>query len=307
MKLNPHIIKFLNHLPYVKQLYKKSLNYDKNACYPPGHYYSVINSVDELKKREKQIWKKQKIDKIEGLNLNVDDQIFLLKELSKYYQEIPFRPEKQNQLRYYFENDFYSYTDAIILHTLIRHLKPKNIIEIGSGFSSSVMLDTNEIFFNSSINLTFIEPYPNRLLSLLKDEDKDKDKVIIIQDKVQNVDLNEFTKLRRGDILFIDSSHVIKTGSDVNFILFEVLPKLQNGVMIHFHDIFYPFEYPKQWVLEGKNWNENYFIKAFLMYNNSFKIRLFPDFLHQFHQNIFKDMPLCYKNKGGNLWIEKIQ
>ncbi len=97
-----------------------------------------------------------------------------------------------------------------------------------------------------------------------------------------------------------------KTGSDVNYILFDILPILNKGVFIHFHDIFYPFEYPKKWVYEGRNWNEDYILKAFLMYNSEFKIRLFSHYLHELHKDTFKDMPLCYKNTGGNIWLEKI-
>ena len=91
----------------------------------------------------------------------------------------------------------------------------------------------------------------------------------------------------------------------MNYILFDILPVLKSGVLIHFHDIFYPFEYPKEWVLSGRNWNEDYFLKAFLMYNNKFEIRLFSDYMHKHHKEAFIDMPLSYKNPGGNLWIEK--
>src|SRR5205814_62343 len=117
--------------------------------------------------------------------------------------------------------------------------------------------------------------------------------------------LETFEKLNSGDILFVDSTHVVKTGNDVNYILFEIIPRLKSGVLIHFHDIFYPFEYPKDWVFMGRNWNEDYFLKAFLMYNNEFEIILFSDYLHKHHKEIFKEMPLCYKNSGGNLWIRK--
>ncbi len=91
----------------------------------------------------------------------------------------------------------------------------------------------------------------------------------------------------------------------MNYILFEILPRLKSGVLIHFHDIFYPFEYPRDWVFMGRNWNENYFLKAFLMYNNQFEIKLFSHYLHQHHSTVFKEMPLVYRNGGGNLWIEK--
>ena len=227
----------------------------------------------------------------------------MVKSFDLYYNEIPFGDHKKEKLRYYFENGFYSYTDAIFLYSMIRNLKPKRIIEVGSGFSSLVVLDTNELFFNNEINLTFIEPYPDRLNSLLKD--KDYNLTTIIESEVQKVPISVFEELNAGDILFIDSTHVVKTGSDVNHILFNILPSLKRGVLIHFHDIFYPFEYSKEFVFARFNWNEGYFVKAFLMYNSDFEIRLFSDYLHKHHKSIFKGMPICYKNSGGNLWIEK--
>jgi len=165
------------------------------------------------------------------------------------------------------------------------------------------MLDTNEHFFKNSIKLTFIEPYIDRLKSLLKENDYET--TTIIEKDVQGVNVEVFEKLNAGDILFIDSTHVVKTGSDVNYIFFEILPKLKSGVLIHFHDIFYPFEYPKDWVFKGRNWNEDYFLRAFLMYNNEFEIKLFSDYLHKHHKHIFDNMSLCFKNAGGNLWLIK--
>src|SRR5690606_3240197 len=121
----------------------------------------------------------------------------------------------------------------------------------------------------------------------------------------QDIDLELFKNLEAGDILFVDSTHIVKTGSDVNYILFSILPILQKGVFIHFHDIFFPFEYPKKWVYGGHNWNETYFLRAFLMYNDHFKIRLFSHHMHTFYPETFNEMPLAYKNIGGNIWLEK--
>jgi hypothetical protein len=307
MNLKSLIKNLINNLPYVRGLYRDSLKYKDfkhNSCFPAGHYYSPIVLVDEIKKRENEIWDKANKDGLTGIDLRTDDQIKLIKSFTKYYNEIPFKAEKQTNIRYHFDNEYYSYTDGIVLYSIIRHLKPKRIIEIGSGFSSAVMLDTNELFFDNQINLTFIEPYPERLFSLLNNQDQQS--TTIIQSDVQSINPDIFEKLQAGDILFIDSTHIVKTGSDVNFILFEILPLLQPGVFIHFHDIFYPFEYPKEWVYEGRNWNENYFLKAFLMYNRNYEIRIFSNYIHKHHQAAFKDMPLTYQNSGGNLWIEKM-
>lgn len=275
----------------------------KNCSFPPGHYYSPIVSKAEIDQFAQRVWAGVKVDGVSGINLNSEDQIALVKSFEMFYSEIPFSENHQEGVRYYYENNFYSYTDAIFLYSMIRTYRPKQIIEVGSGFSSAVMLDTNDWFFDKQIKLTFIEPYTDRLRSILNEEDKGK--VSIIERGVQDVSLDVFEGLEKGDILFIDSTHVSKTGSDVNYIFFEILPRLSPGVLIHFHDIFYPFEYPRAWVELGFSWNEDYILKAFLMYNNSFKVKLFAHYLHLFFGNIFERMPLCYKNPGGNIWLER--
>ncbi len=278
------------------------LDFRKNACYPAGHYYSPIISKEEVRAAEKQIWKEPLPGEVAGIRLNTEEQLLLLQKLSAYYPELPFTDVKE-KTRYFFSNDYYSYTDGIILYSMIRHIRPKRIIEAGSGFSSSLMLDVNQLFFQNKISLTFIEPNPERLYSLMSEEDRSTSRVI--RSPIQQVDLSIFRTLEKGDILFIDSTHVSKTGSDVNHILFTILPSLSPGVFIHFHDIFYPFEYPKKLVYEGRNWNEDYLLRSFLMYNNQFEIRLFAHYLHEMHPGSFEKMPLCYRNKGGDLWLEK--
>jgi hypothetical protein len=188
---------------------------------------------------------------------------------------------------------------------MIRHLKPRRIIEVGSGYSSCVILDTNELFFRNEIQCTFVEPFSRRLLSLMKKEDVGR--IRLVPTGVQEVDLQIFSELEDRDILLIDSSHVSKIDSDVNFILFEVLPLLQKGVTIHFHDIFYPFQYPKEWLYKGIAWNEAYLLRAFLQYNRSFSIVLFTSFLSHFYRGrLAETMPLCLKNVGGSLWIRRL-
>jgi len=270
---------------------------------PPGHFYSPLPSRKEIRAREEVIFSKNAKD-ISGVNLREEEQIQLLQAFAPYLSELPFGPKKKEGLRYYFDNPAYSYSDAIFYHCMIRHLKPRHIVEIGSGYSSCVAADTNEVFFDNRISLTFIEPHPELLLSLLKSEDKNR--VRIIAERLQDVDSSTFAELTAQDILFVDSTHVGKTGSDVNVILFDILPKLSAGVYVHFHDIFFPFEYPKEWIYEGRAWNEAYLLRAFLQYNSSFKIVLFNTFLQKFHEQRFKgEMALCLKNPGGSIWIQK--
>ena len=245
--------------------------------------------------------------RITGIELNENEQISLLKTMAENYRTIPFSDEKQPNLRYYYNNGFYCQSDGIFLHLMIRHFKPKRIVEVGSGFSSACMLDTNELFFDNSIRLTFIEPYPDRLYSLFKEKDKVQHKTI--DSMLQNVDVALFDQLEPNDILFIDSTHVSKTDSDVNRVIFDILPRLKKGVLIHFHDIFFPFEYPKNWVLQwnGFGWNEDYILRAFLMYNDRYRIVMFNTFLETFHKDWFRQyMPDCLKDEGGSFWLQKM-
>lgn len=271
----------------------------------PGHFYSPIPSIEEIRLNEDSIFNSFSED-IPGINLNIDTQINLLQEFKDFYEELPFDANKKDNLRYFFENPNFSYADAIILYSMIRLNKPKKIIEIGAGFSSCVILDTMELFFNNDISYSVIEPYPRLFTALTKKEDRKT--IEIVEDKLQNIPVNRFSDLSAGDILFIDSSHVSKINSDINRIFFEILPILKSGVNIHFHDIFYPFEYPKEWIYEGRAWNEAYLLRAFLQYNKDFRIQFFNDFIGKFHENLIrKEMPLCLINKGGSIWIKKIK
>ncbi|GEM54861.1 hypothetical protein B0A58_04785 [Flavobacterium branchiophilum NBRC 15030 = ATCC 35035] len=294
------IKRIIDCFPHVKNLKARS----GNTYFPNGHFYSPVIDIEAIKKREHEIWKHEKTEGIKGISLNTESQKALLGAFENYYADLPFAAEKQEGLRYYYQNIYYGYTDAIMLYSMMRHFQPKRIIEIGSGFSSAVMLDTNDLHFDGSLNITFIDPYADRLFSLMTA--KDKQNIKVIEQDAQQIPLETFEVLEAGDILFIDSTHISKTGSDVNYILFEILPVLQKGVLIHFHDVFYPFEYPKKWVFDGFNWNEDYILKAFLMYNSEFEIKIFPDYLHKLHPNCFINMPLCYQNTGGNIWIQKI-
>jgi hypothetical protein len=170
-----------------------------------------------------------------------------------------------------------------------------------------VMLDTNELFFDNSISLTFIEPFPERFYSLCNAGDEQQ--FTLIEKKLQHVNTEIFNTLEAGDFLFVDSTHVSKTGSDVNKIFFEILPLLKEGVIVHFHDVFFPFEYPKDWVLgwSGFGWNEVYILKAFLTNNNNYEILLFNTYLEHVDKDWFyRNMALCMENTGGSIWIKKL-
>jgi hypothetical protein len=287
-------------IPLIGKWKKESDTY--RTYYPPGHYANPFPSIPEVERY------KSKIDQInkenEGLDLKIKQQFELLKLLANYYSHLPFYRAKSEQNRYYYENPMFSFCDGITLFSIINHFKPHQIIEIGSGFSSALILDTVDKLKLDTIT-TFIEPYPLRLNQLLSPTDIAKNRVII--DFIQNVDSNIFENLRDGDLLFIDSSHILKTGSDLFFELFSILPKLKSGVIIHFHDIFYDFDYPMNWVKSQKAYNESYFVKAFLMFNQQYEILLMNSLLqHEQRQWIENNMPLLLESVGSSLYIRKL-
>lgn len=271
---------------------------------PPGHFYSPIPNLDDVRANESAIFGNIP-EVIPGIDLAETSQLQLLEEFKTYYAELPFPTRHTPPLRYFFENPAYSYSDAITLYCMIRHAQPRRIVEIGSGYSSCAMLDTNELFFSGGIKTTFIEPYPELLLSLIKPSDQKS--ITLMANRLQEVDAEVFQSLEANDILFVDSTHVCRINSDVNRILLEILPSLKSGVYVHFHDIFYPFEYPKEWVYEGRAWNEAYALRAFLQFNSAFRIVFFNTYLNHFHSSFYeKHMPLCLKNTGGSLWIQRL-
>jgi hypothetical protein len=248
-----------------------------------------------------------------GIDVDVNAQVELAHKFGTYYKDIPFPEKRQNGCRYYFDNDYFSYGDGVVLYSMLRQFKPKRVIEVGSGFSSAAMLDVNEKFCNGDIDLTFIEPFPDRLLSLLGNQDNKR--CSIIRADVQEVPASLFADLYENDILFVDSSHVAKTDSDVLHLLFNIIPSLNRGVILHFHDILWPFEYPSLWHDIGRAWNEAYFLHAFLQYNSAFHILYFNSMMEVHHGQVLRSaMPLAMKTPSapltpGNtsLWIRKIQ
>lgn len=268
-----------------------------------GHFYSPYPDAAFVERHKARIFDRQATS-VPGIELRVADQLALLETLAATRGEMPFKDDRSAGLRYYFRNPEYSYADALVLYSMLRHVRPRRVIEIGSGFSSAVMLDTNDLFLAGRIALTFIEPYPRRLFSLLRDADRKHCEIIV--DAVQNVPLERFAALEAGDLLFVDSSHVAKTGSDVVHLFGEVLPRLAKGVLVHFHDIFWPFEYPEEWIREGRAWNEAYVLRAFLQFNPTFRIVLFNSYLGLHHREaVERHLPLFLQNTGGSLWLEK--
>lgn len=295
-----NLLKEKNFIQKLNQTFEKS-DLPKIIFYP-GHFYSPIPSIEDIRIPLPTIHYK----KILSIDFNINTQLFIINKFRKYYKKLPFKIKKSKNFNYFFENPNYSYGDAIILYSFIMFLKPKTIIEIGSGYSTALMIDINKIFFKNKIKIISIEPYPNLLKTVISKEDHKK--FILLPEKIQNVNKKIFKLLKQNDILFIDSTHISKYQSDVNKIFFEILPDINKNVYIHFHDIFYPFEYPKIWLEQGYHWNEIYLLRAFLQYNNNFKIVFFNNLLWNFFKkDLLKSFPLFSKNPGGAIWIKKIR
>jgi hypothetical protein len=289
----------------VKWLLKKDILV---PVFPFGHFYSPFPALADIQKHDFTSMPME----IPEVDLNTQGQLDLLNNFDSFYKELPFKDEKVEGLRYFFkdERNWYRYSDAIFLYCMLRYLKPQKYIEVGSGSSSCITLDTNKLFFENKIECIFIEPYPDRLKSLINEGSDSKIK--IYESNLQDIPLSVFMELKENDILFIDSTHVSKFNSDVNYIIHKILPILSSGVYIHFHDIFYPFEYPKEWLTEkGWIWNEQYILRAFLEYNTSFKIVLFNTYLESVFSKELKDrFPLVLKKiegqQDGSIWIKKL-
>jgi predicted O-methyltransferase YrrM len=272
-------------------------------AWPPGHFYSPIPALSEIRQRDARLfgtWPQT----LSGIDLAPERQGQAFTELADFYPEQPFSSRKTAVLRYFFDNPNFNQGEAITLYGFIRRAAPTRIVEIGSGYSSCATLDVNDRFFGGRIQCTFVEPYPELLKSLLMEGDEDR--INLLAQPVQDVDFKIFEELGPSDILFIDSSHVAKTGSDVNHLYLEVLPRLRAGVLVHIHDIYYPFEYPRDWVYQKRAWNECYLLRAFLAHNDAFAVEYFNSYWAAFHhEELARRMPLCAQSPGSSIWLRK--
>jgi predicted O-methyltransferase YrrM len=232
-----------------------------------NHFYEPVPDTRTL---DVTIWSPR--SEQPGIDLNRAGQIDLLERVfPAYMHECDFPWEAPpTPFDYHFANDYFYPVDAEVLHSFIRHFKPRRVIEVGSGYSTKVA--TNAARINAArdgvhTEVICIEPYPSDELTRLPGVTR------LIRDKIQDVDVRLFEELDRNDILFIDSSHVVKIGSDVVHEYLDIIPRLRPGVLVHAHDIFIPDEYPREWVMrEHKFWTEQYLLQAFLAFNARFDI-----------------------------------
>lgn len=270
--------------------------------FPPGHFYSPLPSREET---AEAFARGGFGPPFPGIELNEAGQLERLERFAGWYAEQPFPESPAPGRRFHLANPSYGHFDAIMLYAMLREARPRRIIEVGSGFSSAAMLDLNDRVLGGSVEFTFIDPDMRRLRPLLREGDAGR--VTLIERRVQEVPLEAFAALGAGDVLFIDSSHVSKIGSDVNRLYFDVLPALAPGVLIHIHDVAGNLEYPREWFDEGRAWNEQYLLRAFLMHNAAYRIELFTGWLFNTRHAWFRErMPLCARGGGGQLWLRKL-
>ena len=269
---------------------------------PPGSYQSPIANPAELHAYAAGL--SGVGPELRGIALDRAAMIATWEQIVPLLATFPFPATQTAGFRYYYENFYFGLGDALLLSSLLRLHAPKRYIEIGSGFSSACAVDTVDAFLGGACELTFIEPNPERLLGMLGTRTR---AARVFNVPVQAVAPALFDELEASDILFIDSSHVMRTGSDVCFELFEVLPRLRSGVFVHIHDMHWPFDYPEDWILrQNRSYNEAYAVRAFLTDNPNWEIAFFNDYFARFEApRIQQTFPQFSGNLGGSLWLRR--
>lgn len=269
------------------------------------HYYEPIPDTRSLKD---EIWNRK--SELIGINFNEAKQLALLSDFSKIIKaEVQDFPRTSKEISkpydFYYKNEGFPAVDADILYYMIRSLKPRKIIEIGSGFST--FLSAKAVIKNSQIDsheseFITIEPYPSDIIKAGL-----PGLSVLISKKVQEVPLTVFLELKENDILFIDSTHISSIGSDVNYEIFEILPRLQKGVLIHFHDIYLPSEYPKELIFKDRFfWNEQYLLRSFLIFNDHFEVMWSSNFMFMNYKDKLSNTFHSFEGKtGASFWLKK--
>jgi hypothetical protein len=272
----------------------------------PNHFYAPVPDTHGI---SEEYWKHP--SSLVGVDLNEAGQLALLESFRGKYQP-EFGQFSNSQLSSggasLLSNSFSS-VDAEILYCMIRHFRPNTVIEIGSGNStriSSTALLKNGSETGAQAQMIAIEPYPS-----IEIEKGFPGLTRLIKSPVQQVPLAEFENLRENDILFIDSSHVLKEASDVQFEYLEIVPRLKKGVIVHFHDIFLPSPYPRSWVVEDlRFWNEQYILQALLAFNNSFEVLWAGSYMNSKHpEALERAFPSYRRNETvpGSFWIRRVR
>lgn len=271
-------------------------------AFPDGHFYSPVVDMAEAMGDAKRIWSGSKAAL--GIDLNPLGHERLIRvdfpALIGGY-DYPTSGNADDALTGFYDfNGQFERQDPRVAYCLLQMIRPRKIVEVGSGYSTLLMMDVNKRFLDDSAAITCIEPYPRPFLQHAHAAGRIK----LLQQRAQDADESIFTSLAEGDVLFIDSSHVSKTGSDVNRLVLEILPILAPGVYVHFHDIFIPADYPQRWVCElGFSWNEQYLLQAFLSGNPSWEIVYGSAIARECHEQDLEAFLGENPMHGGSLWI----
>jgi predicted O-methyltransferase YrrM len=269
-----------------------------------GHFYSPVVDPAELALRSDELWPAG-IPECPGVDFNdAQIQTVLREWFPRFMPDFDY-PEQPgaDESKFFIQNSQFSWLDCRTLFVLLRQLKPKRLIEIGSGFSSLLSADVNQRFFTGAMEFTCVEPFPRPFLvagvpGITRLEVR----------KAQQLEPEWFDQLQPGDILFIDSSHVCKTGSDVNHLYLKVLPRLRPGVIVHIHDIFLPGEYLKSWVLdENRSWNEQYLVQVMLQHSQRYRVLFANYYAFLRYPELVVHALATGKGHGyggGSLWLQ---
>jgi hypothetical protein len=236
-----------------------------------------------------------------GVRWDLEAQVDVARTLNEFARELDDVPDlpQPGQARFVWQNNAFSGADAIVYYGLVRHLHPSQVVEIGSGWSSLLLARALE-HNDRACDVTIVEPFPNQWLFDALPNDWEIHRSII-----QHADLAIFERLRPGDVCFYDGSHCVRTAGDVNWFLFEVLPRLAPGVFVHLHDIFFPDDYHDDWIFnEGLSWNEQYLLQAFLMHNDAYRVHIANHVLWRERPD---ELAPLYNSDGGSIWLEKVR
>lgn len=252
----------------------------RNGFLPvPVHFYQPVFDADSL---NPEVWERRHA--MPGVTFNVDGQLDQLRRLARFAPECDW-PERPSGPGYYSQNGSFGYSSACLLHAVLRDLRPARVVEVGAGMSTLLIAAALRANGQPS-ELVSIDPYPAATLDQLP-----ADSARMIRQPVECVGLDQFRALADGDLLFIDSSHVVRTGGDVNFLYLDVLPRLASGVVVHIHDIQLPYEYPKVYAAQRDApryfWTEQYLLQAFLSLNPCYEVTLAGHYLQREHQEEF--------------------
>ncbi|HKW17900.1 MAG TPA: class I SAM-dependent methyltransferase [Terriglobales bacterium] len=261
----------------------------------PNHFYWPVPDVAELERREWPIYAAPP-----GCNFRMREQVELVKNVSSHYVPELNWSVTETPDCYHYQNGFFECVDAEIAYCMVRHRKPRRIIEIGSGYSTRVMAQALRANFERDGvrgDLITVDPYPERL-----PKDGLGDVVTVVPERVQRLDLSLFEMLGPDDILFIDSSHVVAVGSDVVREYLQILPRLNPGVLVHVHDIFLPSDYPRSAVLENLwFWSEQYLLQAFLTFNPEFEVLWSASAMQLSHAQLLEKSFPNWSNSYSNM------